>query len=164
MTLGLAQRAGTWPLEIRRLTWTAAIVVGGSLPHWSTLASWIPVLLATAIAWRFAAALRGWPLPPRTLRLVLAVVALLAVLLEYRTLNGAEAGSALLVVMVALKFLELRTQRDELVLVMISYFLMFASVLTERGPLATAYVFMLVWLTTVALSTSADAASCCRPA
>ena len=50
MTLGLAQRAGTWPLEIRRLTWTAAIVVGASLPHWSTLASWIPVLLATAIA------------------------------------------------------------------------------------------------------------------
>jgi transglutaminase-like putative cysteine protease len=151
MTLGVVQRAGAWPLEIRRLSWTAAIVVGASLPHWGTLAPWIPVLLATAVAWRFAAALRGWPLPPRTLRLVLAVVALFAVLLEYRTLNGAEAGSALLVVMVALKFLELRTQRDELVLVMISYFLMFASVLTERGPLTTAYVVVLVWLTTVAL-------------
>ena len=58
-----------------------------------------------------------------------------AVLLQYRTLNGVEAGSALLVVMVALKFLESRNQRDQLVLIMISYFLMFASLLGERGPL-----------------------------
>ena len=72
-------------------------------------------------------------------------------LLQYRTLNGVEAGSALLVVMVALKFLESRNQRDQLVLIMISYFLMFASLLGERGPLVAAYVILLVWLTTVAL-------------
>ena len=72
-------------------------------------------------------------------------------LLQYRTLNGVEAGSALLVVMVALKFLESRNQRDQLVLIMISYFLMFASLLGERGPLTAAYVVLLVWLTTVAL-------------
>ena len=85
------------------------------------------------------------------MRLLLALGAFFAVLLQYRTLNGVEAGSALLVVMVALKFLESRNQRDQLVLIMISYFLMFASLLTERGPLTIVYVVLLVWLTTVAL-------------
>lgn len=147
----LAQRANELPLEIRRLLWTAAIVLGASLPHWSTLAAWIPVLLLTAVAFRLTSAVRHWPLPPRLLRVVFALGAFLAVLFEYRTLNGAEAGSALLVVMVALKFVEARGQRDELVLIMLCYFVIFASVLTERGPLWAAYVVLLIWLTTVAL-------------
>ncbi len=151
MTLTLAQRSQELPLEVRRLLWTAAIVVGASLPHWPTLAAWIPVLLLTAVAFRLAAAMRHWPLPPRLLRIAVALAAFFAVLFEYRTLNGAQAGSALLVVMVALKFVEARSQRDELVLVMLCYFLIFASALTDRGPLWAAYVVLLIWLTTVAL-------------
>jgi transglutaminase-like putative cysteine protease len=147
----LPARRAELSLETKRLLWAAAIVVGSSLPHWPTLSPWMPVLLLAAIAWRFGAALFEWPMPPRTVRLVLAIGAFFAVLLEYRTLNGIEAGSGLLVVMVALKFLESRNQRDQLVLLMISYFLMFAALLTERGPLAAAYVALLVWLATVAL-------------
>ena len=118
-------------LETKRLLWTAAIVFGASLPHWPTLSPWMLVLLLAAIAWRFGVAFYGWPTPPRVVRLALAVGAFFAVLLQYRTLNGIEAGSALLVVMVALKFLESRNQRDQLVLIMISYFLMFASLLVR---------------------------------
>ena len=151
MIAAIAQRHLELPLEVRRLLWTAVIVVGASLPHWATLAPWIPVLLLTAVAFRVTTALRHWPLPPRVLRIVAALAAFLAVLFEYRTLNGAEAGSALLVVMLALKFVESRSQRDELVLVMLCYFLIFASALTDRGPLWAAYVVALVWLTTIAL-------------
>ncbi len=139
------------PLATKRLLWTAAIVLGTSLPHWNTLPAWIPVLLCAAVAWRFAVNLYAWPMVPRAVRLGLALATFFAVLSHYRTLNGVEAGSALLVVMVALKFLESRSQRDELVLVMISYFLMFASMLTERSPLTAIYIVLLVWLTTVAL-------------
>jgi hypothetical protein len=96
-------------------------------------------------------ALQGWPAPPRAVRLPLSVGAFLSVLLEHRTLNGIEAGSALLVVMVALKFLESRNQRDQLVLLMISFFLMFASLLSERGPFMAVFIAGLVWVTTVAL-------------
>ena len=151
MTFALPWRRTELSLETKRLLWTAAIVVGTSLPHWPTLAAWMPVLLLTAIAWRLGVVFYGWPAPPRIVRLSLALGAFFAVLLQYRTLNGVEAGSALLVVMVALKFLESRNQRDQLVLIMISYFLMFASLLTERGPLTVVYVVVLVWLTTVAL-------------
>ncbi len=151
MSAALSMRRAELTLETKRLLWTAAIVVGTSLPHWSTIAWWMPVLLLTAIGWRFGVSLYGWPAPPRLVRSALAITALLGVLLQYRTLNGIEAGSALLVVMVALKFLESRDQRDQLVLIMISYFLMFASLLADHGPLMVVYAFALVWLTTVAL-------------
>ena len=134
-----------------RMLWTAAIVLGATLPHWSHLEPWIPVLLATCIAWRLAALLQGWPLPNRVLRLLLAFGTFFAVLAQYHTLNGVEAGSALLTVMVALKFLESRTHRDQLVLMIISYFLMFASLLTERSPLTATYLLTLVWITTVGM-------------
>src|SRR5688572_19695782 len=127
-------------LETKRLSWTAAIVLGATLPHWPTLSPWMIVLLLAAVAWRFGMALQGWPAPPRAVRLPLSVGAFLSVLLEHRTLNGIEAGSALLVVMVALKFLESRNQRDQLVLLMISFFLMFASLLSERGPFMAVFI------------------------
>jgi len=151
MSAALMARRADLSLETKRLSWTAAVVVAASLPHWPTLSAWMPVLLLAATAWRFGIALLRWPEPPRIVHRVLAVAALVGVLTQYRTLNGVEAGSALLVVMVALKFLESRNQRDQLVLIMISYFLLFASLLTDRGPLAAAYVLVLVWLTTVAL-------------
>ena len=151
MSAVLALRRAELPLETKRLLWTAAIVVGTSLPHWPTIAAWMPVLLLTAIGWRFAVSLCRWRAPPRVVRLPLAVGAFCGVLLQYRTLNGVEAGSALLVVMIALKFLESRSQRDQLVLIMISYFLLFASLLGERGPLMVVYVAAMVWLATVAL-------------
>ena len=151
MTFALAARPAELSLEHKRLLWTVAIVVGASLPRWSTLSPWIPVLLTAAIAWRLAVAFCGWPTLSRIVRLPLSIGAFLAVLFQYRTLNGVEAGSALLVVMVALKVLESRSQRDQLVLIMICYFLMFAGLLGDRGPLTTIYIVVLVWLATVAL-------------
>jgi transglutaminase-like putative cysteine protease len=151
MTAALALRRSEVPVETKRLVWSAAIVIGTSLPHWPGLTIWIPVLLLTAIAWRFGVTLYGWPAPPRSVLLPVSLGAFCAVVLEFRTLNGIEAGSALLVVMIALKFLESRNQRDQLVLIMISYFLMFASLLSERGPLMVTYIVLLIWLTTVAL-------------
>ncbi len=151
MTLTLAAGRMELSLETKRLLWTAAIVFGASLPHWPSLSPWVPIMLLAAIAWRFGVAFYGWPAPVRAVRMPLALGVFLTVLFEYRTLNGVVAGSALLVVMMAMKFLESRNQRDQLVLLMISYFVMFASLLGERSPLTVAYVVLLVWLTTVAL-------------
>jgi transglutaminase-like putative cysteine protease len=146
-----APATATLPAEVSRLEWTAAIVVGATLPHWPTLPLWVPLLLCAAVAWRLAVAARAWPMPIRTLRLLLALVAFGVVLVTYRTINGVQAGSALLVVMMALKFLESRDHRDQLVLIMISYFLLFASLLTARGPLTAVYLLLLIWLTTIGL-------------
>jgi transglutaminase-like putative cysteine protease len=146
-----APATATLSAEVSRLQWTAAIVVAATLPHWPTLPLWVPVLLGVAIAWRLAVATLAWPMPIRTLRLLLALVAFCCVLFTYRTINGVEAGSALLVVMIALKVLESKGHRDQLVLIMISYFLLFASLLIARGPLTAVYLLLLIWLTTIGL-------------
>ena len=98
------------------------------------------------------------------LRLLLAFAAFCAVLFEYRTINGVEAGSALLVVMIALKVLESNGHRDRLVLIMISYFLLFASLLTASGLLTAAYLLLLIWFTTIGLAAAQPPRSAARPA
>jgi transglutaminase-like putative cysteine protease len=150
MKLGTPASA-TPAADLARLQWTTAIVAGATLPHWPTLPFWVPLLLGVAIAWRLAIAAFEWPVPIRTLRLLLALAAFCAVLASYRTINGVEAGSALLVVMIALKVLESKGHRDQLVLIMLSYFLLFASLLTARGPFTALYLLLLVWVTTVGL-------------
>lgn len=138
-------------VDLARLTWTSGIVIVAALPHCLKLAPWIVLLLATAIVWRLATAARGWRLPRRSARLGLAFAAFVAVLAQHGTINGVEAGSSLLVVMMALKFLEAQNQRDQLVLIMLSYFLMFATLLTERSPLTVGYLILAAWVATVGL-------------
>jgi transglutaminase-like putative cysteine protease len=137
--------------ETDRLMWTAGVIAGASLPHWATLPIWAPILLCACIGWRLAGDLFRWPLPNMVVRVALALIAFAAVLGRYHTLNGVEAGSALLVVMVALKFLETRTNRDQLVLIIISYFLLFAGLLGQRSILIVLYLIGFVWLTTIGL-------------
>ncbi|HEY5624717.1 MAG TPA: DUF3488 and transglutaminase-like domain-containing protein, partial [Gammaproteobacteria bacterium] len=137
--------------ETRRLVWTAGVILGASLPHWPTLPIWAPILLCACIGWRLLTDLKNWPLPNRLVRIVLAITALVAILERYHTVNGVEAGSALLVVMVALKFLETRSNRDQLVLLIIAYFILFAGLLAQRNPLILAYLAVFVWFTTIGL-------------
>lgn len=134
-----------------RLLWTAGVVVGASLPHWVALPVWIPVLLGLCVVWRLAAKVLRWPLPNRLLRLTLAFAAFVGVLARFNTINGVAAGSALLVLMVALKFLEAHTHRDQIVLMIISYFLVFAGLLYERSVLMGLYLLAFVWITTAGL-------------
>ena len=134
-----------------RLVWTAGTVVGASLPHWTSLPSWMPVLLCVCVGWRFAARGLRWPLPARWLMWLLTIAAFGLVLLQFRTINGLVPGTALLVVMVSLKFLEARSQRDHILLTVIAYFLVFASLLAGGGLIKGLYVLGFVWITTLGL-------------
>src|SRR5262245_59032165 len=97
------------------------------------LPGWVTLSLAAAIGWRYAVARGGWRLPPRSVRLLFALMATVGVYAHYRTLNGVEAGTALLGMMSAIKLLETRGARDLTVLVFISYFLLFAALLRNQG-------------------------------
>ena len=78
-----------------------------------------------------------------------AVVALaLAVFLGYRTLNGVEAGTTLLSLMVAMKLLETRSPRDQLVLLLIAYFLVLAAFLYGQQLWLLPIAAGVIWLIT----------------
>lgn len=134
-----------------RLIWTAGICIGASLPHWPSLPIWAPALLLLCVGWRCAARIVRLPLPGRKLMWLVTIGAFGAVFFEFRTINGLVPGTALLVVMVSLKFLEARSQRDHMLLTVIAYFLVFASLLAGGGPIKGLYLFAFVWITTLGL-------------
>lgn len=133
----------------QQLAWAAGALLLGGLPHLLAVAPWIPLLLLGCGLWRIGAAQYGWPLPALWIRIPLAVLGFLAVAISYRSISGIQAGSALLLVMGAMKLLETRNQRDRMVLIFISLFLLFAAFLREQA------IGMLAWLVAGTLGISA---------
>ena len=78
---------------------------------------------------------RQWPLPRRGVRLGMTFIAAAGVFGTYRTLNGIEAGTAFLVLMVTAKLLETRATRDVTILAFIAWFLLYAALLRDQGLL-----------------------------
>ncbi len=134
-----------------RLGWVTGVIAAATLPHLGHLPPWVPLLLAACILWRLGVATRGLPVPPGWVRIGLAFACFLGVLATYGTINGLHPGSALLVVMMALKLLETRRPRDLVVLLLIAYFLVFAGFLNNQSLPWGVYLLAVAWLTTAAL-------------
>jgi transglutaminase-like putative cysteine protease len=136
---------------LQRLVWVTGGLTLSVLPHVPHIRAWILLLAAAAAALRIATEVKHWQLLQKWLRSLLAFVALLAVLLDYRTLNGIDAGTALLILMAGMKLLETRTVRDLTVIVFLSYFALFAAFLYNQSLLRLPYMLVTAWLLTVTL-------------
>jgi protein-glutamine gamma-glutamyltransferase len=139
------------PREARRLSWVLIGLIVAVAPHATHLPPWLLSMIAVAVIWRIAVELRDWRLPGRLLRTAVALMAMFGVLAMYRTLNGLEAGTALLAVMAAVKLMETRTVRDLSVLIFLSYFLLFAAFLYDQSLLKLPYMMLAAWLLTATL-------------
>ncbi len=134
-----------------RLGWTSAALGLSVAPHLPRMPAWVSLLTIVCIGWRILAAVRGWKAPWQWLRLLLAGGGFTAVIASYGTVNGIEAGSALLVVMMDMKLLETWRRRDYQVLMFISYFLVMAQLLHEPGIWTLPYMILAVGLSTITL-------------
>ena len=138
-------------VPIRGLGWVLAALAVATAPHATHMPAWVTLQFAAVMAWRVAAAVLGWPMPARWLRLLALLVATVAVFGTYRTLNGIEAGTSLLVLMAAVKLLETRGARDLTVLVFIAYFLAYAALLRDQKLLQLPWLLASAAITTAAL-------------
>ena len=86
------------PPSLNRVGWAIIALVVAVAPHLPRIPAWVIALTFVCMGWRLLAASRGWPEPMRVLRLIMAIVALAGVVASYGTINGVEAGSALLIV------------------------------------------------------------------
>jgi transglutaminase-like putative cysteine protease len=143
----------------RRLLWVVGVLAAATLPHVGHLPAWIVLLLGVCMLWRLGYDSHRLPVPPGWLRIVFAVACFLGVLATYETVNGLLPGSALLVVMMALKLLETRRPRDLVVLLLIAYFLIFAGFLHNQALIWGGYLLAVAWLTTAALQQATRIAS-----
>ena len=119
------------------------------LPLLGQLPLWCSALAAAMMLWRGVLAWRGQPLPANGWRLGLLALATVATLLTYKTLLGRDAGVTLVVVLLALKTLELRARRDAFVVFFLSFFLMLTNFFYSQSlPTAAAMLVALLGLLT----------------
>ena len=109
------------PAQVQHILLVLGLIMA---PHLVRLPLWASLLVVLIGLWRMLAAQRTWPMPPTLLRLGLAVAAFAGIYAQFGTLNGHHAGVSLLVVMLAMKLMEMTQRRDYLFVIFLSYFLL----------------------------------------
>lgn len=141
----------------RALAWTAAAFLAGVLLHIGRVPLWTILVACLCAAWSLAGNARRVPLPGRSVRIALAGALVVAVLAIFRTLNGLDAGTALLTAMGSVKLLETTTRRDRYVVIAAALYLLLAAALDAQDlavlPLYAAHA----WLCSTALAVNAHA-------
>lgn len=131
--------------ETRDTLFMLAVIGWTVAPHLFRLPLSISLLCVAILGWRAWLAWRDAPLPGRWS--LVGVLGLAAGLtwLNQRTLLGQEAGVTLLVMLMALKTLELRARRDALVVFFLGFFLVLTQFLYSQSLLTALAMGLSVW-------------------
>jgi len=144
----LALQLGLRPVTVTLLFITLVLLI---LPHivrlplWSLAASFIFML------WRFQHERRGWPLPGSGLRIVLILMILVGITISFGNIVGRLPFTTLFITMLGLKFIELRTRRDLMLILFLGYFIVITHFLDNQNIGMAVYMFVVVMLLTTAL-------------
>src|SRR6185503_16739937 len=109
----------------------ALAIVGA--PHAIRAPWWLACLTVALYGWRALALVWRQALPARWLLLAVALIAMLGVWAEYRTVFGRIPAIVLLLVFSGLKLMETRTHRDAAAVVFLCYFLLITNFLYSQG-------------------------------
>lgn len=133
------------PRDSRDTLFQLAVIGWTLLPHLAHLPPWCIALTALMLVWRAQLALSNAPLPSRWAVAGVLLVAIALTLWTEGTLLGKEAGVTLLVVLMALKTLELRARRDAMVVFFLGFFLVLTNFLYSQSLLTAAAMLLSVW-------------------
>jgi len=148
-TLGPARaRLGAWrqwPRDTRDTLFLLAVISWTVLPQLGRLPPWCGALTVLVLLWRAQLALTGGPLPGRWRVVAVMAVALGLTLWTERSLLGKEAGVTMLVVLMALKTLELRARRDAMVVFFLGFFVVLTHCLYSQSLLTALAMVGSTW-------------------
>jgi transglutaminase-like putative cysteine protease len=128
----------TLPRDSRDTLFLLAVIAWAILPQLSHLPLWCSLLSAGVLMWRGWLAWTARPLPGKWWLLVLLVLSTAATLMTHRTLLGRDAGVTMIVVLLALKTLELRARRDAFVVFFLGLFTMLTNFFFSQSLLTAA--------------------------
>jgi transglutaminase-like putative cysteine protease len=153
--MSAATRVANSPLtpaiSLRNTAWLALALALVAAPHAERLPLWLTALAVGLGGWRMYLARMRLALPARWQMIFIVTAGTAAIFLEYRTLFGRDVGVALLVLMISLKLLETRVQRDGMVLAFIGYFLVITNFFYTQSIPTALYLLVCVWLITAAM-------------
>ena len=102
--------------------WLLSGLILAISPHLTHLPATLILFSATLFCWRLGVELNFFRLPGRLVRMSLTLIALLITFEAFHTLFGRQAGIGLLVVMLCLKLMEMKQERDVVVAIALGYF------------------------------------------
>ena len=129
------------PRDSRDTLFLLLVITTVVLPQVAHLPLWCSGLVAGVLVWRGILAWKSQPLPGRWWLVTLLIVAVAATLATHKTILGRDAGVTLLVILLALKTLELRAQRDAFVVFFLGFFCMLSNFLFSQS-LLTAFAML----------------------
>lgn len=121
------------------------------LMHLSYQAWWINGSAISLMCWRAWLTLSGRRLPSRWLLLPIAITLMACLFLQYRTFLGREAGVAMLIILLALKMLEMHAKRDLYVVIYLGLFLLTTSFFNSQSLSSAFFVLIILVLLLTAL-------------
>ncbi len=147
----LRQTLASLPRDARDTLFLLFVIVWVIAPQISNLPVWTSLLAGGVLLWRGWLAWKGRPLPGRWTVAALLAVAVAGTLFTHRTILGREAGVTLIVMLLALKMLELRARRDAMVVFFLGFFTMlsnffFSQSLTTAAAMLVALLGLLMAL------------------
>ncbi|MEP6722212.1 MAG: DUF3488 and transglutaminase-like domain-containing protein [Variovorax sp.] len=141
----MLKQLASLPRDTRDTLFLLAVIAFIVLPQVGNLPFWCSALTAIVLVWRGSLAVQAKPLPGRWWRAALLAVTLAATFATHRTLLGRDAGVTMVVVLLALKTLELRARRDAFVIFFLGFFAMLTNFFYSQS-LLTALAMLLALL------------------
>ncbi|MEN8177224.1 MAG: DUF3488 and transglutaminase-like domain-containing protein [Pseudomonadota bacterium] len=128
--------------EILRIVLILAVMA--TLPHTLHLPIMLSLFFILLAIWRFISLTIPQLSPGRFFLGLLTITGVLLVYSQHQTLMGRDAGVSLLTIMLTLKLMELRKQRDIYVACFMSYFIIVTQFLFSQSFLLTLYLLCMV--------------------
>ena len=126
------------PREARDTLFLLGVIAWIIAPQVNTLPVWCSTMAFAILLWRSWITVQGLTLPSRWWLLALLVLATSATLFTHRTIFGQAAGVTFIVVLMALKTLEMRARRDAFVIFFLGFFTMLSNFFSSQSLLTAA--------------------------
>ncbi|QDL54517.1 transglutaminaseTgpA domain-containing protein [Rhodoferax aquaticus] len=112
----------TLPRDARDTLFLLLVIAWTIAPQIDNLPLWCSGMTASLLVWRGVIALRGSPMPSRWWLFAALALATAGTYFSFKTLLGRDAGVTFVIVLLALKTLEMRARRDAFVIFFLGFF------------------------------------------
>ncbi|MDR1889321.1 MAG: DUF3488 and transglutaminase-like domain-containing protein [Zoogloeaceae bacterium] len=133
------------------LPWLWAAALATTLPHVYHLPTWISVVIALVqlhVVWQWRT---GYRVTPAWARVGMVFLCCAGVALQFGLPPNYESGIAMLAILISMKLLELKSQRDSVVLLTLCYFLLLTHYFYNQNILTGLWLIVSVLTVTAAL-------------
>ncbi|MBN2384257.1 DUF3488 domain-containing transglutaminase family protein [bacterium] len=135
----------------RHLPLLVANLLIAYLPHALQLPTWVTSWFFFFSGFLLLASLYGWNMPGKGVRYLLIGAGFLGIYLNYGHIIDSEASVGLLAVMTILKPFEIVSERDRIMTLFMTYFLVISGILNASSLVMSLYLVLCVLLTTTVL-------------